>query len=85
VGDEAVRYAGDEFVVFLRGDAAAGAEVGERIRTAVARAAILTDVRLTVSVGVAGWKPGMTGEQLFRAADDRLYAAKWSGRNTTAA
>ena len=84
-GDEAVRYAGDEFVIFLRGDAAAGAEVGERIRTAVARAAILTDVRLTVSVGVAGWKPGMTGEQLFRAADDRLYAAKWSGRNTTAA
>jgi PleD family two-component response regulator len=27
---------------------------------------------------------GMTADTLFRAADERLYAAKWSGRNAIA-
>ncbi|MEV7626248.1 GGDEF domain-containing protein [Actinoplanes sp. NPDC089786] len=84
-GDEAVRYAGDEFVLFLRGDAAHGRDVAERIRQSVARAEILAGVRLTVSVGMAELTDGMTAEALFRAVDDRLYAAKWSGRNTIAA
>jgi len=84
-GDEAVRYAGDEFVIFLQCDGMVGREVAERIRTAVAAATILPEVRMTVSVGVATWTRGLTGDALFRAADDRLYAAKWSGRNTTAA
>ena len=83
--DVPVRYAGDEFTLFLRGDASVGREVAERIRVAVARADILAGVRLTVSVGLAVLRPGMTGDDLFRVADERLYAAKWSGRNTVAA
>jgi diguanylate cyclase (GGDEF)-like protein len=82
--DVPVRYAGDEFTLFLRGDLPVGREVAERIRAAVARAAIIPGVRLTVSVGLATLTPGMTGDALFRQADDRLYAAKWSGRNTIA-
>jgi diguanylate cyclase (GGDEF)-like protein len=82
--DVPVRYAGDEFTIFLRADAAAGRDVAERIRAAVARADILAGVSLTVSVGVAVLTPGMTGDDLFRVADERLYAAKWSGRNTVA-
>ncbi|MDY7085157.1 MAG: GGDEF domain-containing protein [Actinomycetota bacterium] len=83
--DVPVRYAGDEFTVFLRGDLAVGREVAERIRAAVARTDIVPGVRLTVSVGLAELGEGMSGETLFREADDRLYAAKWSGRNTIAA
>ncbi len=82
--DIPVRYAGDEFAVFLHGDLPVGREVAERIRAAVARTDILPGVRLTVSVGLAGLAEGMSGETLFREADDRLYAAKWSGRNTIA-
>jgi diguanylate cyclase len=83
--DVPVRYAGDEFVIFLRGDAPVGREVAERIRAAVAGADILPGVHLTVSVGMATLTEGMTGDALFRAADERLYAAKWSGRNAIAA
>jgi diguanylate cyclase (GGDEF)-like protein len=82
--DVPVRYAGDEFTVFLRGDLTVGREVAERIRAAVARTAIIPGVRLTVSVGLATLTPGLTGDALFRQADERLYAAKWSGRNTIA-
>ncbi len=82
--DVPVRYAGDEFTVFLRGDLTVGRDVAERIRAAVARSAIIPGVRLTVSVGLATLATGMTGDALFRQADDRLYAAKYSGRNTIA-
>jgi len=82
--DIPVRYAGDEFTVFLRADGPAGRDVAERIRAAVAKADILTGVNLTVSVGMAVLHDGMTGADLFRQADERLYAAKWSGRNTIA-
>lgn len=84
-GDEAVRYAGDEFVLFLRGDRTHAREVAELIRQSVARADILSGVRLTVSVGMAELTEGMSADALFRAVDDRLYAAKWSGRNAIAA
>jgi diguanylate cyclase (GGDEF)-like protein len=82
--DVPVRYAGDEFTIFLRGDEAAGRETAERIRAAVAQADILAGVRLTVSIGVAVLTDGMTSDDLFGQADERLYAAKWSGRNTVA-
>jgi diguanylate cyclase (GGDEF)-like protein len=82
--DVPVRYAGDEFTVFLRGDLQVGREVAERIRAAVARSDIIPGVRLTVSIGLAALTPDMTGGALFRATDDRLYAAKFSGRNTIA-
>ncbi|GIF19763.1 diguanylate cyclase (GGDEF)-like protein [Actinoplanes tereljensis] len=82
--DVPVRYAGDEFTVFLRGDLTVGREVAERIRAAVAGSDIIPGVDLTVSVGLSALTPGTSGEALFRQADERLYAAKFSGRNTIA-
>ncbi|MEU4238787.1 GGDEF domain-containing protein [Actinoplanes sp. NPDC026619] len=82
--DVPVRYAGDEFTLFLRGDLTVGREVAERIRIAVATSKIIPGVDLTVSVGLATLTNGMSGDTLFRQADDRLYAAKHSGRNTIA-
>ena len=39
-------------------------------------------MRATVSVGVASSpQDGMSGDELFRAADGSLYAAKQAGRN----
>jgi len=42
-------------------------------------------LRVTVSIGAAVWRTGMTGRQLFDAADRRLYAAKQNGRDRLAA
>ncbi|WP_026528094.1 GGDEF domain-containing protein [Butyrivibrio sp. VCD2006] len=38
-------------------------------------------VKFTISIGAATYKKGMTSEKLVNSADDRLYAAKESGRN----
>jgi diguanylate cyclase (GGDEF)-like protein len=88
-GDVAVRYAGDEFAVFLySADLGSGIEVAERIRSAVHDTdfqRIAPGLVVTVSVGVAALEPGLTGPELFRIADQRLYHAKRLGRDQVAA
>ncbi|MEV4639440.1 GGDEF domain-containing protein [Actinoplanes sp. NPDC049548] len=86
--DTALRYAGDEFTIVLNANLEAAVEVAERIRTAVA----LTDFEpiapgtpISISTGVAMLRPGMTGADLFQAADTNLYQAKRGGRDRVAA
>ena len=81
-GDIAVRYGGEEFLVFMPSTPMAGAmTVMERIRCAVAARMDLAET-LTLSGGLASGVAGRDDpEAVFRAADQALYKAKRAGRN----
>jgi diguanylate cyclase (GGDEF)-like protein len=85
--DLVARYGGEEFAVVLaRADRAAAAEAAEKLRAAVAGAALPHPAseagRVTISVGVAVFpQDGADVGALVDAADAALYAAKRAGRN----
>jgi diguanylate cyclase (GGDEF)-like protein len=90
--DVFARYGGEEFVVLARGiDQEKAVRFAERIRGALQRleiAAEKTVLRVTVSAGVSSLveiaEANRSPEALFRLADERLYAAKTTGRNRVA-
>jgi diguanylate cyclase (GGDEF)-like protein len=58
--------------------------IAEELRTLVAAHSFIaetTELRITMSVGVATLNGVMQAEQLYKAADDLLYQAKRTGRN----
>jgi diguanylate cyclase (GGDEF)-like protein len=78
------RYGGEEFVALLPDTARQGGVlVAEKLREAIEALEVGgLDRRLSASFGVA-MMPGdaVNGDQLVRAADRALYAAKNAGRN----
>ena len=86
--DVAFRQGGEEFVVLLpETDAYGGIIVAERLGAAVRDHPVSIEARgsvpVTVSIGVAVFpEHGKTVEEVLRAADDALYAAKNGGRDT---
>lgn len=84
------RFGGEEFLAVLPGAGLeATKQVAERLRAAVAGRLVATTAgnkRVTVSIGCAAGivLPGQTIEDLLRAADQQLYAAKAAGRNRVA-
>ena len=87
--DLVARYGGEELVLLLPGrDLPAVHDIGERLRRRVEAEAMAhpdspVAPHVTVSVGVSVVQPDPTRapEQLIRAADRALYAAKARGRN----
>lgn len=85
--DEVCRLGGEEFLVICRNTGTEdGCRVAGRLRTAVESNRIANAVfergNVTVSLGVAGSELGFASiEDLLKAADEAVYAAKRGGRN----
>ena len=84
--DLVCRFGGEEFLVLLPGTSLdAASEVAERLRHAISAAPLRLargEVRVSVSIGVAGLQEGAADlETLVTLADTRLYAAKDAGRD----
>lgn len=88
--DIAARFGGEEFVVLMPEASLADARIGaERLRNAIAEQPFnlpgdAGPLKVTVSIGVAQIRAGQDGDAVLRKADEALYRAKASGRNTVA-
>ena len=82
--DVVCRYGGEEFAILLtHTDAEPAAVIAEKLRRLVAKWQFPGVPRtVTISAGVAAFPGhGNTRDEIIRAADNGLYAAKQSGRN----
>ncbi|MCG8589236.1 MAG: diguanylate cyclase [Proteobacteria bacterium] len=85
--DVAGRYGGEEILAILPQNESDGAAIlAERWRQSVEEASFESpdgrSVSVTLSIGVAAYRPEMTEpENLISAADNALYCAKDNGRN----
>lgn len=80
--DLAGRWGGEEFlVVAIRTSPEGGAILAEKLRERVEAHRFSVPGPVTISLGVAGSRPGDTADQLLLRADRALYRAKTLGRN----
>ncbi|OOZ36644.1 sensor domain-containing diguanylate cyclase [Solemya velesiana gill symbiont] len=87
--DIAVRYGGEELVVFIQGGGLeSGLELAERVRINVAELAVEVNhhvVSVTLSAGLAVHGADESLDSLMRRADEKLYQAKQGGRDRVCA
>lgn len=80
------RYGGEEFLVgALRADLDQAAQVAERVRLRFKELQMQggddTNIAITISAGVAQFRPDESIDQLIARADEALYRAKGTGRD----
>ncbi len=84
-GDEIARYGGEEFLFILPDtDIKAGGNIAERVRQKIKGDAIQSgdeQIRVSLSLGVAGTRAFDTVDTLIARADAALYEAKRAGRD----
>ena len=80
--DSLYRMGGEEFLLLLQETSALAASVvAEQLRALIEDAALIKDLPITISIGVAECEAGYAPEQWLKAADEALYRAKKKGRN----
>ena len=86
--DTAARYGGEEFAIILpETTLAGGIKVADVLRKSVETKEVINKTnneslgRITLSVGVAEYKPGESITEFIERADTALYASKKGGRN----
>lgn len=83
--DFLARLGGDEFVLIAEalGDKHDAAVIASKLVEAMGPAFDIggTKLQVSTSIGVAYFEAGMTPDQLVKAADEAMYAAKRAGRN----
>ncbi len=88
-GDVVCRYGGEEFLLILNHSSMEdAARRAEAIRAAAEQLRIAHDdacLRITISAGVTGFRPGDDMDSVIRRADHALYEAKQQGRNRVVA
>lgn len=77
------RIGGEEFVWLLPGvDPGRARELAERLRLAIQRGSAAGELpQVTISLGLAQYRRGDSGQKLLARADVALYQAKHGGRN----
>jgi polar amino acid transport system substrate-binding protein len=76
------RWGGEEFLIICPETDRSGAlQVAEKLRAAVEQAEFNIGRKVTMSLGVAEADSGIDSEGLLRRVDERLYLAKYMGKN----